>query len=52
MPTDLGPVAIVIHFQGNSIIYTPLTKALSYVLTGFEMRQTSNLWSNNGHSPF
>ena len=44
MPTHLGPVAIVIHFRGNSIIYTPLTKVLSYALTGFEGRQTSNYY--------
>ena len=43
LPTHLGPLAVVFLFWGNSIICTPLTDVLSYVLTGFEGEQTSSV---------
>ena len=43
IPTHLGPLAVVFLFWGNSIICTPLTNFLSYVLTGFEGEQTSSV---------
>ena len=42
-PTHLGPLAVIFLFWGNSIICTPLTNFLSYVLTGFEGEQTSSV---------
>ena len=41
--THLGPLAVFFCFWGNSIICTPLTNFLSYVLTGFEGEQTSSV---------
>ena len=46
--THLGPLAVAFLFWENSIICTPLTNFLSYVLTGFDGEQT---WSD-GHSLF
>ena len=43
LPTHLGPLAVVFLFWRNSIICTPLTDVLSYVLTGFEGEQTSSV---------
>ena len=43
IPIYLGPLAVVFLFWGNSIICTPLTNFLSYVLTGFEGVQTSSV---------
>ena len=40
--THLGPLAVFFCFWGNSIICTPLTNFLSYVLTGFEGEQKSS----------
>ena len=40
--THLGPLAVVFLFWRNSIICTPLTDVLSYVLTGFEGEQKSS----------
>ena len=41
--THLGPLAVVFLFWGNSIICTPLTNFLCYVLTGFGGEQTSSV---------
>ena len=38
---SFGSLSSSISFWGNSIIWTPLTNVLSYVLTGFEGEQTS-----------
>ena len=43
VPNHLGPLAVVFLFWGNSIICTPLTNFLYYVLTGFEGEQTSSV---------
>ena len=43
IPTHLGPLEVAFVFWGNSIICTPLTNFLSYVLTGFDGEQASSV---------
>ena len=43
IPTHLGPLEVTFVFWGNSIICTPLTNFLSYVLTGFDGEQASSV---------
>ena len=43
IPTLLGALEVAFLFWGNSIICTPLTNFLSYVLTGFDGEQAASV---------